>query len=129
MAEAASNGPETSGEASSAPIIHAGILTKQGESLYNSLTTSELHPTVGGIYRNWNKRYFVLQGTTLKYYKKEGDPEPKGVIDLTKGRGVRPKAHTKEVKWPEQATKQLTFAVAVEGRTYYIHGTKRDDVQ
>ena len=74
----------------------------------------------------------MLQGTTLSYYKKEGDKTPKGVIDLTKGRGVRPKmlvnGLTKE-EWPAKATEDLAFGVAVEGRTYYMYGSEAEDVR
>ena len=74
----------------------------------------------------------MLQGTTLSYYKKEGDKTPQGVIDLAKGRGVRPKMLVKGLtkeEWPAKATEDLAFGLAVEGRTYYIYGSNAEDVR
>ena len=31
----------------------------------------------------WKRRYFVLQGYTLNYYPKKGDPKPRGQMVLT----------------------------------------------
>ena len=84
---------------------------------------------LGGLYRNWKKRFFILKGTSLLYYKNEGDASPKKTIDLTTGRGVRSKAHTKEVQWPDNAKNSITFALAVEGRTYYFYGTDASEVK
>ena len=33
--------------------------------------------------RNWKKRYFVLENTTLRYYKKEGQKKANGEFELT----------------------------------------------
>ncbi len=79
---------------------------------------------VGGSYRNWKKRYFILRKSTLTYYGTEGDKKPKGVIDLASGRGVRKKVHCLllEEDWPNEATEDLAFGLAVTGRTYYMYG-------
>jgi len=36
----------------------------------------------GGSWKSWKKRYFVIEGTKLKYYKNEKDTVPKGVVNL-----------------------------------------------
>ena len=84
---------------------------------------------IGGQYRNWKKRYFVLKGTTLTYSVKEDDAEPKGVIDLTKGRGVRAKNQTQGLEWPDEAKNSVAFGLAIEGRTYYLFGTDVQEVK
>lgn len=83
----------------------------------------------GGQYRSWKKRHFVLKNTSLSYYVKEGDEQPKGVIDLSKGRGVRAKNQTSGLEWPDEAKKNLAFGLAVEGRTYYFYGSSADEVK
>jgi hypothetical protein len=86
------------------------------------LSTSAYNP--GGSYRNWKKRYFILRKSTLSYYAVEGDKNPKGVIDLTNGRGVRSKdqCHLDVKAWPSAASEELAFGLAVKDRTYYIYG-------
>lgn len=79
---------------------------------------------IGGSYRSWKRRYFVLRKSTLTYYAAEGDKKPKGVIDLTHGRGVRSKEQCRldEEEWPVAATSNLAFGVAVEYRTLFVYG-------
>lgn len=81
-------------------------------------------PHSGGSYRSWKRRYFVLHKSTLSYYAAEGDKKPKGVIDLTLGRGVRSREQCLlgQEEWPAVATSSLAFGVAVENRTLYIYG-------
>ena len=83
----------------------------------------------GGQYRNWKKRHFILKDTALSYYAKEGDETPKGLIDLTKGRGVRTKNQTDGLEWPDEAKHSLAFGLAVEGRTYYFYGADKEEVK
>ena len=64
--------------------------------------------------------YFVLDSSTLKYYKKETDKKPKGKLDLTMGRGVRAQDRCK-VDWPESTEEGLRFGIAIEGRTFYVY--------
>lgn len=70
-----------------------------------------------------------MKGTTLNYYKKKEDPVAKGSIDLTTGRGVRSKKETKGVEWPDEAKNNVSFAVAIEGRTYYLYGTDVGEIR
>jgi len=47
-------------------ITKAGFLTKQGD-----------------IIQSWKRRWFILQGTSLKYFKDDKHlQKPKGIIDL-----------------------------------------------
>ena len=82
----------------------------------------------GGAYRSWNKRYFVLKGTRLLYYKEKDDPQSKGEIDLTTGLGVRDKSYCHVGEWPDSAQYYLAFGVATESRTYFLYGTDKKDV-
>lgn len=75
----------------------------------------------GGSGGKWKKRYFVLDESTLRYYKNEDSKKEKGCIELSEGRGVREKDQCK-VKWPSEA-KDLCFGVAIESRTYYLYAT------
>ena len=82
----------------------------------------------GGAYRSWNKRYFVLKGSRLIYYKEKDDPQPKDEIDLTTGRGVREQCYCHNIEWPWHTKYNLTFGVATEARTYYLIGEDKTDV-
>lgn len=83
---------------------------------------------VGGSYRNWKKRYFVLYETFLSYYARKGDSAPKGNIDLTLGRGVRTRDQC-DTEWPKAAKPGLAFGLAIEDRTFYLHGDKEATVK
>ena len=84
---------------------------------------------IGGQYRSWKKRHFELKGTKLIYYKSEGDLVPRGEIDLTEGRGMRSKKCTTGLEWPNDAKPNVTFGIAIEGRTYYMYGTNPAEVK
>ncbi len=77
---------------------------------------------LGGSYRSWKKRYFVLKGNNLLYYANDkvidGVSIPRGTIDLATGLGVRGKPQCK-LEWPSEA--KAGFGVATEGRTYYLY--------
>ena len=36
----------------------------------------------GSMIKNWKTRFFVLEGTTLRYYGKRGDATPKGTFGV-----------------------------------------------
>ena len=85
---------------------------------------------IGGAYRSWKKRYFVLCDSSLCYYKKESDTNPKGTIDLATGRGVRTKKQCVAVEdWPKDAKKEVTFGLSVESRTYYLYGSEKENIE
>lgn len=84
---------------------------------------------IGGNYRNWKLKYFVLKGTTLNYYKKQEDTTPKGSIDLQTGRGIRTMKYTQGIEWPDEVKANYAFAIALESRTYYCYGKSSKEVQ
>ena len=84
--------------------------------------------TSGGKYRNWKKRYFVLTGTTVRYYVNEGDAAARGEIDLATGRGVRQRHHC-SLEWPKEAKEGISFGLSTEGRTFYLYGTDKEDIE
>lgn len=92
-------------------------------SVYQYLSYTCIHclSYAGGSYKNWKKRYFILRESTLQYYKKEGEPAPKGVVDLSTGRGVRSMKQC-DLDWPDCARPGQSFGLAVEHRTYYLYG-------
>ncbi|XP_019858958.1 PREDICTED: uncharacterized protein LOC109587164 [Amphimedon queenslandica] len=112
VSESVEEAPCSEDQIKNEDIIMSGFLTKEG-----------------GVYRTWKKRHFVLEGTSLRYYKKEGDTDPKGTVDLTEGRGVRTKDETSGVEWPDAAKKGLAFGLAVTGRTYYFYGSDPKEVK
>ena len=79
----------------------------------------------GGDNQRWQKRYFVLRGEVVQYYKLQSDVDhkkPRGAIDLTKGVGVRKRRHCHDdIVWPDAATEEGSFGVATEARTWYIY--------
>ena len=82
----------------------------------------------GGSYRSWKKRYFVLSDSEMKYFAKEGETNPKKVIDLKKGRGIRNRDQC-DLEWPKDAKPGLSFGLATEGRTFYLYGNDKATVK
>ena len=83
----------------------------------------------GGIgFNNWNRRWFVLYGKTLSYYKKSSDAKPLNVIDLTKSRGVR-NVDQCSCAWPKPFNLDVCFGLAVEGRTFYFNAETEEGLQ
>lgn len=127
--------PSSEDQIENKDVIMSGFLTKEGQynSSFNALIDWPcfiyLTWSAGGVYRTWKKRHFVLEGTSLRYYKKEGDSDPKGTVDLTQGRGVRTKDETNGVEWPDAAKNKLAFGLAVTGRTYYFYGSDPKEVK
>ena len=70
----------------------------------------------------------MLYETFLSYYAKEGDPTPKGNIDLTLGRGIRLREQC-NLDWPKNAKPGQAFGLAVDDRTYYLYGDNREVVK
>lgn len=96
-----------------------------------SLTVHGRHSIIvfaGGTGGSWKKRYFVLEDSTLSYFKTEESKKAKGCIQLTEGRGVRQRKQCK-VEWPSDAKEDLCFGIATESRTYYIYATDMQSVQ
>eukprot|EP00164_Ancoracysta_twista_P000809 GFYU01001065.1.p1 GENE.GFYU01001065.1~~GFYU01001065.1.p1 ORF type:complete len:130 (-),score=32.40 GFYU01001065.1:171-560(-) len=86
-------------------VYKEGFLTKQG-----------------GIVKNWKRRFFVLKGNILYYFKTEGDKrdgKAAGQIDLSKCRTIR--------SAEEKTQKEYSFEITVPDRTYYIFADNEKD--
>ena len=89
-------------ESAGPPIIKNGWLVKQG-----------------GFIKTWRKRWFILTGQTLSYFKEPGQKE-KGNIPINKADLIS--------KAPE-CSKQPAFKINVPGtRTYYIYGENFQEI-
>lgn len=69
----------------------------------------------GGSHKNYQKRWFVLQGTTLKYMKKE-DGDVKGTIELKDAESIL-------------ISGERGINVIVPGRTYDIKAPSKQEAQ
>jgi len=65
----------------------------------------------GGSYKSWKKRWFVLKGTQLFYFKSKKDTELTGVIELTRESFVK----------REDKKKKFCFAVGTTKRVFFMY--------
>jgi len=65
----------------------------------------------GGGYKSWKKRWFVLKGSQLFYFKTKKDTDLTGVVELTKESFVR----------REDKKKKFAFAVGTQKRIFYMY--------
>ncbi|KAN0027699.1 hypothetical protein ACTFIV_000991 [Dictyostelium citrinum] len=79
---------------STAPIKHEGFLTKEG-----------------GGFKSWKKRWFILKGGDLSYYKTKGELVPLGVIHLNTSGHIKNSDRKKRVNG---------FEVQTPSRTYFL---------
>eukprot|EP00298_Acanthocystis_sp_HF-20_P019008 c22204_g1_i1.p1 GENE.c22204_g1_i1~~c22204_g1_i1.p1 ORF type:complete len:124 (+),score=39.72 c22204_g1_i1:23-373(+) len=76
------------------------------------------HMTKLGEYnKKWRRRWFVLSGSTLKYYRYREDSEPKGVIELDNCVSVRECADANK---PNTIQIDMSEKEGKEGRVYYL---------
>ncbi|EGC32113.1 hypothetical protein DICPUDRAFT_38849 [Dictyostelium purpureum] len=78
----------------SAPIKHEGYLTKEG-----------------GGFKSWKKRWFILRGGDLSYYKTKGETVPLGIIHLNTSGHIKNSDRKKRVNG---------FEVQTPSRTYFL---------
>ncbi|CAO3593129.1 unnamed protein product [Absidia cylindrospora] len=75
-----------------------------------------------GLYRSWLKRYFVLQGRELSYYRNETDKEPQNVLDLDH--------YT--ISFKKQSRRHCTFVLVAEEHhmqpDYYLQAETKEDL-
>ncbi|KAI8333835.1 hypothetical protein BC941DRAFT_515836 [Chlamydoabsidia padenii] len=73
-----------------------------------------------GLYRSWQKRYFVLQGRELSYYRHETDKVPQNVLDLDH--------YT--ISFKKQSRRNCTFVLVAEEHymqpDYYLQAESKD---
>eukprot|EP01137_Pigoraptor_chileana_P034707 Opistho-2@27664 len=87
-----------------ADVIRQGFLTKQG-----------------GKQKTWKRRFFVLRGSDLQYFKNDKEKEAIGTIDLTKCSGIS--------KIAAKGAKPNSFAIATPTRTYIIAAASSDEME
>jgi len=75
---------------------HTGWMTKQG-----------------GSWKSWKKRYFVLKGSSLYYFKSRSDTDVTGIIPLTQESFVR--------KEPDKKGKKNLLSVGTTTRVYFMY--------
>ncbi len=100
-------------------IKKTGYLWKQGNSKALDLSNNNIY--IGGSFKSWKVRYFILTENCLEYYKDECEEIPKGIIYLRMGRGVRTRDQC-DLEWPDKAKPGRSFGLAVENRTFYFYG-------
>jgi len=82
---------------SSAPIKHEGYLTKEG-----------------GGFKSWKKRWFILRGGDLCYYKTKGETVPLGTIHLNTSGHIKHSDRKKKINGFEVQTPSRTFYLSAE---------------
>ncbi|XP_004347791.2 hypothetical protein CAOG_03966 [Capsaspora owczarzaki ATCC 30864] len=85
-----------------APIVHEGYLTKQGGSV-----------------KTWKKRWFVLRGNAILYYRTQDAKTPLGIINLAASIG------TAEISIPGH---QFAFEIATRDRNYLCVASFKDEL-
>jgi len=98
----AGKGPAIS-VASLGPGEHSGWMTKQG-----------------GSYKSWKRRWFVLKGNKLYYFKSKKDSDITGIVELSNTSSV--------TKQPKKRCKHC-FAVACNQRTFLMFPDKADETE
>ncbi|KAJ3448919.1 ribosomal protein S6 KINASE [Anaeramoeba flamelloides] len=83
-------------------IIKQGYLVKQGH-----------------VVKNWKKRWFVISGSVLSYYKSKNGKFPKGLIPLT---------HGITLELAKKRRKKWVFAITIpQQRTFYISAASEEE--
>lgn len=95
------NGPPISVDSLGAPDKE-GFITKQG-----------------GNFKSWKRRWLVLKGDKLYYFKTKKDGNVTGVIDITRDSFVRPE-RKKESKF--------TFAVGTSRRVFFMYTDNQEEM-
>jgi len=73
----------------------------------------------GGSVKTWKKRWFVLKGNRLYYFKSRKDQDVTGIIELTKDSFVK----------KEEKKKKYCFAVATSKRVFFMYPDTQTEQQ
>eukprot|EP01027_Heterolobosea_sp_BB2_P013998 GEZU01020139.1.p1 GENE.GEZU01020139.1~~GEZU01020139.1.p1 ORF type:complete len:701 (-),score=127.54 GEZU01020139.1:368-2470(-) len=78
----------------------------------------------GGSVKTWKKRFCILRGSVLFYYKDRNDTEPKGYVDIAGHcvRRMRPAEATLEVD------KKNCLKIVCPERTWYMYAEKSEEI-
>ena len=119
MSRPVSNAATQSAALAKHSLRHAGWLTKQGAGMFAGAASKKASGIAQLFSRkSWKRRYFVLQDTMLKYYKKDTalPPDALGYINMSSDVHI------------EHNVEDTTGASATVGdapRTFYIHTAYR----
>jgi len=72
----------------------------------------------GAIWKTWRRRLFILQPPFLRYFKREGDEQPLGTIDLQTA------GHIRGIQYKKM---KFAFQVQTPRRTYILCGDTAED--
>ncbi|KAJ3444284.1 ribosomal protein S6 KINASE [Anaeramoeba flamelloides] len=73
----------------------------------------------GALIKSWKKRWFVIRGSVLSYYKSKTAKFPKGLIPLTPG---------VTVEITKKGRKKFVFSVTIpQKRTFFISASSEED--
>lgn len=79
----------------------------------------------GGRWKSWRRRYFVLEPPLLRYYKRKGDHEPAGTINLASSGHIRGVAHRGvrnafQIQTPSRT--YVMYAASAAARDAWVEG-------
>jgi len=67
----------------------------------------------GIVVKNWKRRWFILSGTLLFYYKKQKDPFPAGIIQLNDAKNIECLAESID-------NRTCCFLIDTSSRSFYV---------
>lgn len=74
----------------------------------------------GWIRKNWKKRWFVLRGSMLSYFRTKQSRYPIDSLNLSKAQGI---------DYDNSRHKQYCFSIEFKKRTYYLQASCAEDCQ
>ena len=79
----------------------------------------------GGRWKSWRRRFFVLEPPLLRYFKREGDHEPAGTINLASSGHIRGVAHRGvrnafQIQTPSRT--YVMYAASAAARDAWVEG-------
>eukprot|EP01112_Ceratiomyxa_fruticulosa_P010466 TRINITY_DN2773_c0_g1_i1.p1 TRINITY_DN2773_c0_g1~~TRINITY_DN2773_c0_g1_i1.p1 ORF type:complete len:456 (-),score=103.37 TRINITY_DN2773_c0_g1_i1:396-1763(-) len=94
------------------------------------VTVAQLHPAdrdgyltkQGGSIKTWKKRWFVLKGKKLYYFKNKTDPEATGVIELEADSFVKDEVD-------KDKKRRFMFSVGTARRVFFMHADAEQDMR
>jgi RAC serine/threonine-protein kinase len=78
----------------------------------------------GAFVSGWKRRWFTLEGRTLRYYRKQGDGNPAGQIALDE-KSLIYRNQDEDVT----SSRPFAFRIATHGRTYEIAASSREEME
>jgi len=82
----------------------------------------------GNVVKNWKRRWFILRGTLLSYFKKQKDEFPQGVIIISPSNPSLPSNQVVESLGEAMDTKTFCFKVNTPNRDFFISADSGKDM-